>query len=181
MCEPIPRQVPTTLEIERRASVEEMLTDIEKNSVKVLQPKIMTPGEIEEQKLEAQAKEHIEKANAKNPYDNESILNQLLVDMKNLEEKISQKIQFDSMWREMNQIVEKAEKKPISIARCYPMKNRVPDVLPFDNSRYAQCSKIRKKMQFQKYKNTFFFTISKMAKNQIFAPQKSLKLPKMQF
>ena len=33
-----------------------MLTDIEKNSVKVLQPKIMTPGEIEEQKLEAQAK-----------------------------------------------------------------------------------------------------------------------------
>ena len=33
-----------------------MLTDVEKNSVKVLQPKIMTPGEIEEQKLEAQAK-----------------------------------------------------------------------------------------------------------------------------
>ena len=81
-------------------------------------------------------KEHIEKANAKNPYDNESILNQLLADMKNLEEKINQKVQFDSMWREMNQIVEKAEKKTISIARCYPMKNRVPDVLPFDNSRF---------------------------------------------
>ena len=29
----------------------------------------------------------------------------------------------------------------------------------------AQCSKIRKKVQFQKYKNTFF-EISKMAKNQ---------------
>ena len=56
--------------------------------------------------------------------------------MKNLEEKINQKVQFDSMWREMNQIVEKAEKKTISIARCYPMKNRVPDVLPFDNSRF---------------------------------------------
>ena len=54
--DPIPKQVPTTLEIERRASLEEMLTDVEKNSVKVLQPKIMTPGEIEEQKLEAQAK-----------------------------------------------------------------------------------------------------------------------------
>ena len=39
------------------------------------------------------------------------------------------------MWRDMNQINDKAEKKPISIARCYPMKNRVPDVLPFDNSR----------------------------------------------
>ena len=48
------------------------------------------------------------------------------------------------------------------------------------NAEGTQCSKIRKKVQFQKYKNTFF-TISKMAKNQFFAPQKSLKLPKMQF
>ena len=36
-------------------------------------------------------------------------------------------------------------------------------------------------MQFQKYKNTLF-AFSKMAKkNPIFAPEKSLKLPKMQF
>ena len=35
-------------------------------------------------------------------------------------------------------------------------------------------------MQFQKYKNTFF-VISNMAKKSIFAQEKSLKLPKMQF
>ena len=40
--------------------------------------------------------------------------------------------------------------------------------------------KLGEKMQFQKYKNTFF-AISKMAKNQFFAPEKSLKLTKMQF
>ena len=39
------------------------------------------------------------------------------------------------MWRQVNQIADKAERKTISIARCYPMKNRVPDVLPYDNSR----------------------------------------------
>ena len=43
-----------------------------------------------------------------------------------------------------------------------------------------QCSKIGKKVQFQKYKNTFF-AISKMAKKSIFAPEKSFKLPKILF
>ena len=43
----------------------------------------------------------------------------------------------------------------------------------------TQCSKIRKKVQFQKCKKALF-AFSKMAKK-IFAPKKSLKLPKMQF
>ena len=41
----------------------------------------------------------------------------------------------------------------------------------FFNLINAQCSKIRKKVQFQKYKNTFF-TISKMAKNQFLHQKK---------
>ena len=92
-------------------------------------------GEIEEQKLEAQAKEDIEKATATDPYNDEIILTKLMNETQNLEHKIKDKIELDTMWRDMNQINDKAEKKPISIARCYPMKNRVPDVLPFDNSR----------------------------------------------
>ena len=44
----------------------------------------------------------------------------------------------------------------------------------------SQCSKIRKKVQFQKYKNTFF-AISKNGKKISFAQEKNLKLPKMQF
>ena len=45
----------------------------------------------------------------------------------------------------------------------------------------TQCSKIRKKVQFQKCKNALF-ALSKMAKNQFFfALEKSLKLPKKNF
>ena len=40
--------------------------------------------------------------------------------------------------------------------------------------------KLEKKVQFQKYKNSFF-AISKMAKKSIFAPEKTLKLPKILF
>ena len=39
----------------------------------------------------------------------------------------------------------------------------------------TQCSKIGKKVQFQKYKNTFFCNF-KNGKKSIFAPEKSLKL-----
>ena len=41
----------------------------------------------------------------------------------------------------------------------------------------AQCSKIRKKVQFQNCKKALF-EFSKMAKKSIYAPEKSLNLPK---
>ena len=63
--------------------------------------------------------------------------------------------------------------------KFYVKKEQIPE-FHMVNNQNAQCSKIRKKVQFQKYKNTFF-AISKMAKNQFFAPEKSLKLPKIQF
>ena len=55
---------PQSIELERRSSLDDMLEAVEMNAaetptVEVLQPKIMTPGEIEEQKLEAQAKKDI--------------------------------------------------------------------------------------------------------------------------
>ena len=43
---------------------------------------------------------------------------------------------LDSLWREVVESVEKsATKLSVSVARCYPMKNRASDVLPFDQSR----------------------------------------------
>ena len=41
----------------------------------------------------------------------------------------------------------------------------------------GQCSKIRKKVQFQKCKKTLF-AFSKMAKKTIFAPEKKFKITK---
>ena len=132
---------PESIDIERRSSLEDMLADVDLNAterpanVNVLQPKVMTPGEIAEQKIEAQAKEDIAKATAVDPYENEYVLTQLLTLMESLEIKIQDRVNLDSMWRELNILVEKDKKKNISIARCYPMKNRTPDVLPFDANR----------------------------------------------
>ena len=100
----------------------------------------MTPGELEEQQLEAKAKVDIEKATAKNPYDDLAVQEKLLEEVKDLEAKIEDRVQLDGLWKEMNMASEKIfadgeRKATISVARCYPMKNRAPDILPYDETR----------------------------------------------
>ncbi|KAJ1520087.1 hypothetical protein ONE63_004309 [Megalurothrips usitatus] len=43
---------------------------------------------------------------------------------------------LDMKWKEIIELQEKdSHRRSISVARCYPMKNRFPDILPFDCSR----------------------------------------------
>lgn len=43
---------------------------------------------------------------------------------------------LDTRWKEVQDIQEKeSARRSISVARCYPMKNRLPDVLPYDHNR----------------------------------------------
>ncbi|XP_063228884.1 tyrosine-protein phosphatase non-receptor type 23 isoform X3 [Bacillus rossius redtenbacheri] len=43
---------------------------------------------------------------------------------------------LDMKWKELLDLQEReAHKHSISVARCYPMKNRFPDILPYDDSR----------------------------------------------
>ena len=139
-------QRPESINLERKTSLDDMLdaVNVEMNetetpsTVEVLQPKVMTPGEIEEQKLEAQAKKDIAIASAKDPYNSDQVLSSLLQQMEDLETKSKDRVMFDAMWRELNVKIEADDtKKTISIARCYPMKNRSADVLPFDANRVA--------------------------------------------
>ena len=139
-------QRPESINLERKTSLDDMLdaVNVEMNetetpsTVEVLQPKVMTPGEIEEQKLEAQAKKDIAIASAKDPYNSDQVLSSLLQQMEDLETKSKDRVMFDAMWRELNVKIEADDtKKTISIARCYPMKNRSADVLPFDTNRVA--------------------------------------------
>ena len=139
-------QRPESINLERKTSLDDMLdaVNVEMNetetpsTVEVLQPKVMTPGEIEEQKLEAQAKKDIAIASAKDPYNSDQVLSSLLQQMETLETKSKDRVMFDAMWRELNVKIEADDtKKTISIARCYPMKNRSADVLPFDANRVA--------------------------------------------
>lgn len=43
---------------------------------------------------------------------------------------------LESKWKEMQELLEALPgKRSVSVARCYPHKNRVPDVLPYDQTR----------------------------------------------
>ena len=43
---------------------------------------------------------------------------------------------LDVKWKEVQELQERESlKRSISVARCYPMKNRLPDVLPYDHNR----------------------------------------------
>jgi tyrosine-protein phosphatase non-receptor type 23 len=45
-------------------------------------------------------------------------------------------VPLDSMWKDANDSVSRCGNKlSVSVGRCYPLKNRAPDVLPFDQSR----------------------------------------------
>ncbi len=125
--------------VTRRTSLDDMLEQVGMESPStgvMLEPKVMTPGEIQEQKMEAKAKEDIEKATAHNPYDDLAVQQKLLAEVQTLEAKIEDRVQLDALWKDMNSAVDAAgSRKAISVARCYPMKNRTPDILPYDENR----------------------------------------------
>ncbi|CAH1969012.1 unnamed protein product [Acanthoscelides obtectus] len=48
---------------------------------------------------------------------------------------------LDLKWKEIQDKQDSdGQKKIISVARCYPMKNRFPDILPYDHSRVELCT-----------------------------------------
>ncbi|XP_059485040.1 tyrosine-protein phosphatase non-receptor type 23 isoform X2 [Neocloeon triangulifer] len=85
-----------------------------------------------------------EPAPSKDPYAEPEALAQFTQEVERLEkvvEGLNNKTlngptPLDLKWKELQELQEKdAHKRSISVARCYPMKNRFPDILPFDHSR----------------------------------------------
>lgn len=63
---------------------------------------------------------------------------------------------LDVKWKEIQDSQElDAQKRIISVARCYPMKNRFPDILPYDYSR------VELKSTKDDYINASFIKVSK--------------------
>ncbi|XP_039279943.1 LOW QUALITY PROTEIN: tyrosine-protein phosphatase non-receptor type 23 [Nilaparvata lugens] len=90
-------------------------------------------------KLEAKSKPA-----TKDPYLDPEVLNQFAAEVDKFEKfvdgltmkTLNGPTPLDLKWKELQDLQEKdSQKQIISVARCYPMKNRFPDILPYDSSR----------------------------------------------
>ncbi|XP_046689014.1 tyrosine-protein phosphatase non-receptor type 23-like, partial [Homalodisca vitripennis] len=80
----------------------------------------------------------------KDPFNDTEVLNQFVQEVEKFEkfvESLTMKTLngptlLDIKWKELLELQERdSVKHSISVARCYPVKNRFPDILPYDNSR----------------------------------------------
>jgi hypothetical protein len=83
----------------------------------VLQPKVMTASELQELKIEAQAREDIAKASAKDPYDESSAIKKILEELKDLEAMVDDKAAVDTMWKQVLNLAGSGPKVTVSVAR----------------------------------------------------------------
>jgi len=123
---------------ERRTSFDDMLgDDLEKDDASVaLVPKVMTANEIAEQKEQAKARADIARATNNDPYRSPELQQKLLADYRQLSKDVADEKFLNEKWKRLNGLLQVLDNKlTVSVARCYPMKNRVPDVLPYDSSR----------------------------------------------
>ncbi|XP_078702599.1 tyrosine-protein phosphatase non-receptor type 23-like [Branchiostoma floridae x Branchiostoma belcheri] len=110
-----------------------------KDSHQVLMPKVLTNEDKQEllRKTEKTKSPH-------EPYHDQSSLDKLLEEVNKLEKiveglekkTLSGQTKLESDWKGMMEAQEKeSRQKSISVARCYSMKNRHPDIMPYDQNR----------------------------------------------
>ena len=94
----------------------------------------MTASELAEQKKQAKALNEIAQASTQDPYEDKQTLDKLMRDMDKLSKSFEDDKFFNEKWKRINALWMDT-KLNVSVARCYPMKNRSSEVLPFDSSR----------------------------------------------
>ncbi|CAL1279997.1 unnamed protein product [Larinioides sclopetarius] len=119
------------LETETASSVDS--TDIPEP--KVLQPKVIDLKSISQPK---------EKEPLKDPLDDPSVCSKFISEVEKYEKFVDGLVRkslngttpLDQKWKEFIDTQDRESRKlSISVARCYPLKNRFPDVMPYDSNR----------------------------------------------
>ncbi|XP_036357587.1 tyrosine-protein phosphatase non-receptor type 23 isoform X2 [Octopus sinensis] len=110
----------------------------------VLTPKVLTPQEIQQQKEEAIKNNAMKLAQKQDPYQDKETLDKFVIEVEKFE-KVVQGLSkptlngpspLDSIWKELCDEQEKdSRKRSMAAARCDAMKNRDPDIMPYDDSR----------------------------------------------
>lgn len=108
----------------------------------IITPKVLTDQEKQQQKEEAMKKGAIVER-AKDPYHNSSVLNKFVSDVEALGKFVDDLSitilgvsRLDNVWKSLIDSQDyDVKKQSIAIARCYPMKNRDPDIMPYDDTR----------------------------------------------
>lgn len=113
----------------------------------IITPKVLTDQEKQQQKEEAVKKGAIVEK-VKDPYENSSVLNKFVSDVEafgkfvdDLSITILGISRLDTVWKSLIDSQDHdVKKQSIAIARCYPMKNRDPDIMPYDETRVVLSS-----------------------------------------
>ncbi|KAF5269203.1 hypothetical protein FQR65_LT02504 [Abscondita terminalis] len=126
--------------------------EIPKKEVPVVKPieqqpsssDLLKSNKTEECVKETVVKKHIEKNLHRNSFDDPILIKEFIQEVDKFEKYVDTLCSktlngptpLEMKWKE---ILEKQEsdhtRRSISVARCYPMKNRFPDILPFDHTR----------------------------------------------
>ncbi|CAC5365468.1 PTPN23 [Mytilus coruscus] len=110
----------------------------------VLTPKVLTAQEIAQQKEDAILKGNLARQFSKDPYPDSSKMDKFVAETEKLAKFVesldkatcSGPSHLDIAWKEVTEDYDiHGKKHSMAIGRCYPMKNRDQDVLPYDVSR----------------------------------------------
>ncbi|ELU12724.1 hypothetical protein CAPTEDRAFT_228981 [Capitella teleta] len=130
------------VKLDRQKSVDDILSADLGDSDDVLRPKVVTSEDIRQQK-EEELKKSL-KEGPKDPYLDPTLLQRFVDEVEKFEKHVevlnkqplSGPSPLEKEWKELTEEQEKyARSASIAIARCYPMKNRQTDIMPYDSTR----------------------------------------------
>ncbi|KAI8775935.1 tyrosine-protein phosphatase non-receptor type 23 isoform X3 [Biomphalaria glabrata] len=141
---------PTTnrISVSRQSSSLDDILSSSPNGVKdtIITPQVLTDQERQLQKEEALKNQAVSQTTE--PYSSQSSLKKLLEDVEafgKFVDELSITIlgvsRLDTLWKSLLDSQDAATKKQsMAIARCYPIKNRDPDIMPYDDTRVVLTS-----------------------------------------
>lgn len=120
-----------------------------KSQAAVLQPQVLTNENWKERGSKADEKPVEARTSGKDPLSDPVALEKFVTEVERFEKYVEGLTKkslngptlLEQKWKEYVDAQDRESRKlSISVARCYPMKNRIPDVMPYDHNRVAMTS-----------------------------------------